>query len=73
MCLITAYVAVGLAAGPIGLLCGYKDPREELNTVRNRRSGVEIEIAAIQEIRNVLHNYELLVTIPLTIFTSIFV
>ena len=42
------YVAVGMAAGPIGQLRGYLDPLAELSIVRNRRLGIEMEIAEIQ-------------------------
>ena len=42
------YVAVGMAAGPIGQLRGYLDPREKLERVRDRRIGIEIEITQIQ-------------------------
>ena len=42
------YVAVGMAAGPIGQIRGYLDPREKLERVRNRRLGIEIEITEIQ-------------------------
>ena len=42
------YVAVGMAAGPIGQIRGYLDPREKLERVRNRRLGIELEITEIQ-------------------------
>jgi len=47
--LFSAYVAVGMAAGPISQLRGYVDPREKLQRVRSRRLGIEIEITEIQQ------------------------
>ena len=54
MALISVYLAVGLAAGPIGHIRGYRDPRVQLATIVNRRSGIGIEIAGIQQLRNVM-------------------
>lgn len=49
--LTTTYVAVGMVIGPISHIRGYPNPRVELASVRNRRSGIEIEISSIQQSR----------------------
>lgn len=49
--LITAYVGIGMVMGPISHIRGYPDPRTELAGVRNRRSGIESEISAIEQTR----------------------
>lgn len=53
MAVISLYVGIGLAAAPIGHLRGYRDPRQELGDVVNRRLGVELEIAGIRQSRSV--------------------
>lgn len=54
MCLISVYLGVGLADGPLNHIQGYRDPKEELDEVINAREDVENEIAAITESENVM-------------------
>ena len=49
--LITTYVGIGMVMGPINHIRGYPDPRTELIGVRNRRTGIQIEISAILQNR----------------------
>ena len=49
MVLISVYLAVGLADGPINHIRGYRDPKEELQEVVEARTEITNEIAAVQE------------------------
>ena len=49
--LITTYVGIGMVLGPINHIRGYPDPRTELAGVRNRRTGIQVEISTIQQNR----------------------
>ncbi|XP_046459227.1 probable lysosomal cobalamin transporter [Daphnia pulex] len=51
LALITTYVGIGMVLGPINHIRGYPDPRTELAGVRNRRTGIQIEISSIQQNR----------------------
>ena len=55
--LITTYVGIGMVMGPINHIRGYPDPRTELIGVRNRRTGIQIEISAILQNRLVKKNF----------------
>ncbi|EFX78429.1 hypothetical protein DAPPUDRAFT_105179 [Daphnia pulex] len=54
LALITTYVGIGMVLGPINHIRGYPDPRTELAGVRNRRTGIQIEISSIQQNRIVI-------------------